>query len=173
MCHTGIAKGTSQLWNCAQLQKCMNGSNSRRHKWVNAGVGVAPQSQDLISERLYCCFVLLMENVLSGNTVLWWLDHCVLWHVSILNVLFKERFIFRKSMFMSHLYRLRGGGLHSEAVPWRSGLSLVRRDAKFGRWSWLFASLKSSGCAQRFWRDEGSGMNVHVLHLCPRWVKAA
>lgn len=90
----------------------MNSSNSRRHKWVRVGVGVAPQSQDLVAERLCCCFVLLIENVLSGNTVLWWLGHCVLWHVSTLNVLLKERFIFRRPLFMGHLYHLRGGGLH-------------------------------------------------------------
>lgn len=89
----------------------MNSNNSRRHKWVSVGV-LAPQSQDLVAERLCCCFLLLIENVLSGNTVLWWLGHCVLWHVSTLNVLLKERFIFRQSLFMSHLCHRKGGGLH-------------------------------------------------------------
>lgn len=85
----------------------MNSSNSRRHKWVSAGVGVAPQSQDLVAENCFC-FVLLIENILSGNAVLWWLGHSVLCHVSTLNVMFQERFIFRKSLFMNHLFPLRG-----------------------------------------------------------------
>lgn len=60
-----------------------------------------------------------------------------------------------------------------EAVPWHSGLSLVMRDAEFGQWSWLFASVKSSDCAQHFWRDEVSGLNVLVVHMSPRRVKVA
>lgn len=149
----------------------MNSSNSRRHKWVSVGVGVAPQSQNVVPEKLCCCFVLLIENIHSGNAVLWWLRHRVLCHVSTLNVMFKERFIVRKSLFMNHLYLLRGCGMHREAVPWHSGLSLMMRNAKLGLWSWLFASVKSSDCAQCFWRDEGSGMDVRVLRMCPRRVK--
>lgn len=47
------------------------------------------------------------------------------------------------------------------------------RDAEFGQWSWLFASVKSSDCAQHFWRDEVSGLNVLVVHMSPRRVKVA
>lgn len=167
-----LQRGTLELWKCAQLQKYMNSSNSRRHKWVSVGVGVPPQSQDLVADSVTAlyfdrkCTLRQYCSVMAGS--------CVLWQVSALNVLFRERFIFRKSLFMSHLYHLRGGGLCREAVPWCSDLSLVMRDAEFdAEWSWLSGSVKSSDCAQDFWRDEGSGMNVHVLPMCPKWVKVA
>lgn len=57
---------------------------------------------------------------------------------------------------------------------WWDMQSLVMRDAELdAEWSWLSGSVKSSDCAQDFWRDEGSGMNVHVLPMCPRWGKVA
>lgn len=140
----------------------------------------------------------VLESVLPHKARIWWLKTLLLLCTSdrrytlrqccsvmagaqcALPCLYPECHVQRK-VYIQEIFvyessfspKRRGCGLHREALPWHSGLCLVMRDAKFGQWSYLFAYVKSSDCAQCFWRDEGSGMDVHVLRMCPRRVKVA
>lgn len=122
----------------------MNSSNSRRHKWVSVGAVVAPQSQELVAERLCCCFVLLIGNVLSGNTVLWWLGHCVFYPECLVQrkVYIQEIFVYESSLSSKRRWPAHGR-LYPDTVAWA--------------WWWEMQSLDSGPDFLHLW-------NLLIVH---------